>query len=395
MSAPQLPDTSLGRHPLEDRALRVLFMADHLGHPSGRVHGGTTYFLNTIPALAEAGFEIDPVFLGPRHPMADRLEARGITARFLDQGKFDLRALSAARTMVLAGQYDVLHLHSFKSHLAGQVAVRGQSAAAIVHVHDQIKMPAPLRFFQKRLGPATAALIGVSESVTAFGQQEYNVPSERCRTIPNGLDLAPFRAAKERAERTLRKELDVPAERRVLLVAGRLNPVKGHPQLFEAMKTVTAADPDCELWVVGDGEARGDYERMVKDFGLGDRVRFLGQREDMPEVFASADIVLVPSMWEEGFGLVALEAAATGRPVVAFDVGGLSALVHHQHSGLLVPRGDTTALADAILSLLRDDALRTRLEAGTGKVAESFTLDRHIANLAETYRDAVRQERAA
>lgn len=390
---PAPANTGLGRHPSEDRALRVLFMADHLGHPNGRVHGGTTYFLNTIPALAEAGIAIDPVFLGPGHPMTKRLEAHGITPQFLGQGKFDLRALSAARRIVAAGNYDILHLHSFKSHLAGQLAARGRPAAAVVHVHDQIRMPGPLRLFQKRLGPAAAALIGVSDSVTAFAQQEYNVPPDRCHTIPNGLDIAPFMAASARNQKVVRTELGVPEGRGVLLVAGRLNPVKGHPELFEAMKTVVAEVPDCELWVVGDGEARDDYARIVADAGLDDHVRFLGQREDMPEVFASADIALVPSMWQEGFGLVALEASATGLPVIAFDVGGLSALIHHGESGLMVPRGDTAALAAAILSLLRDTALRQRLASGASRVAEGFTIDKHISRLIAAYRNAVLQAR--
>lgn len=388
--ARDLPMPVSARHPTADRAMRVLFMADHLGHPDGRIHGGTTYFVNAIPALKAAGFDIDAAFLGPPHPSAGRLADRGVEPTFLSLGKYDLGSYGACKRLILSRRYDLVHLHSFKSHLLGRMAVRGQPVATIVHVHDQNRMKQPLKFLQGLLGPSTSALLGVSESVTEFASRHYNVPADRCSTLHNGIDIAPFGAARRTAAGKLRRDLGVPAERSVIVIAGRLTPGKGHPQLFEAMRTVVAEHPAAELWVVGAGEARDDYAAMVGQAGLDRSVRFLGQRTDMPEVFASADLAVVPSMLEEGFGLVALEAASAGLPVVAFDTGGVSSVVRDGETGIMVPRGDVAGLARAISSLLRDEPRRRALGQGGAALADSFTIEAHVAKLAQIYGNLVR-----
>lgn len=368
---------------------RIFFMADHLGHANGLIHGGTTYFLNTLPALRDAGYDVTPVFIAPRHPAAEQLEAAGVRPHFLGLGKRDLRCFTAFTKLLDAKPHDVVHLHSFKSHLAGRRAAHKRGIASVVHVHDQIAIKQPMRLLQRRLSSATAALVGITDSVTRHGHEQYGVPIERCHTVLHGLNLAPFVEARERHGHAVRRELSERDEARVIVMSGRLNPVKGHPQLFEAMVKVVVELPPARLWVVGDGKARGDYERQVRELGLTDRVRFLGQRGDMPAVLASADLAVVPSMWEEGFGMVALEASASGLPVVGFKTGGLATIVREGEGGLLVERGDTGALASAILSLLRDDEHRRTLGADARRVTQTFTLSRHVAAMGKVYALAI------
>ncbi|MEM9592043.1 MAG: glycosyltransferase family 4 protein [Pseudomonadota bacterium] len=380
------------RHPDADRPVRVLFMADHLGHPNGRVHGGTTYFLNTIPALQDAGFEIDAVFLTSPHPAAAQMQARGVRPSFLSLKKYQLGSYATCRRAVNAKPYDVVHLHSVKAHLLGRMAVHALDAATIVHVHDHYTLKQPLKFLQRRLGPTTNALIGVSKVTTAFGREQYNVPAARCVTIYNGIDLMPYRAAADDTTGRVRAELGVPQDHMVIVVAGRLIPSKGQPQLFQALPAVVKDHPQTELWVVGDGEARADYMRLVKDLGITPYVRFLGQRGDMPDIYASANLAVVPSMLQEAFGLVALEASASGIPVVAFDVGGIAEVVRHDRNGVLVPQGDVTALSKAIAQVCSDPNRRANLGAAGRELADDFSLAKHVDRLSQLYRRILSRE---
>jgi glycosyltransferase involved in cell wall biosynthesis len=361
-------------------------MADHLGHDNGRIHGGTTYFLNTIPALKSAGFEVDALFLSAPHPAAAELTRQGMKPTFLSLGKYDLGSYRKIRRAIQAKPNDVVHLHSFKSHLLGRFAVRAAPIASVVHVHDENVLKQPLKYIMGLQGPSTDALIGVSKTTTEFGSAQYKVARERCFTIPNGIDIAPFVRARATAASKVREEIGVRPERKVIVIAGRLTPAKGQPAAFKAMADVVERCPDSELWVVGDGPAADDYRTMVRDLDIGSSVRFLGQRMDMPHVFSSADLAIVPSRSNEAFGLVALEASAAGLPVIAFEGGGIISVVRDNETGLVVPNGDVRGLARAILSLLQDDARLETLGRGAALRAESFTVDIHVANLATLYR---------
>lgn len=369
--------------------LRVFFMADHLGHRGGRVHGGTTYYVNTIPELIEAGVSVTSVFMGPRHPAVERLEARGVSPTFLGLEKWDPRSFTAFRSLLDSRRHDVLHLHSFKSHLAGRLAGRQRRLPSIVHVHDHIRMKQPLRFFQRCLGPGTAALVGITDSVTRFGVEEYRVPPERSYTVPHGIDLSPmFRAAAAQGRR-VRRELGTPPEQPLLAVIGRVNTDKGQDQLLRTMPKILAESPEAELWVVGEGPDRAEFEALAGELGVDRSVKFLGQRSDIPAVLAAVDFTVMPSMWQEGFGLVALESLAAGKPVVAFRSGGVATVVQHEHTGLLVDQGDLDGLADAVLRLLEDPDQRRRLGEQGREHAKSFDPDLHVERMVDVYRRAI------
>lgn len=364
-------------------------MADHLGHPGGRVHGGTTYYVNTIPELVEAGLELTVVFMGPRHPAAERLEARGVFPTFLGLGKWDPRSFTAFRSLLDGRPHDVLHLQSFKSHLAGRLAGRRRGLPSVVHVHDQIRMKEPLRFFQRRLGPGTAALVGVSDSVTRFGMEQYRVPPERCHTLHNGLELEPIARVSSEEGRALRLSLDSRPERPLFAVIGRVSRDKGQDQLLRAMPRILSRFPEAELWVVGEGPERGEFEDLAVQIGVSDSVSFLGQRSDIPRVLAAVDLTVAPSMAQEGLPFVVLESLAAAKPVVAFRSGGIAAAVLDGRTGLLVDQGDVEGLADAVIALLEDPERRRRLGVQGREHTESFSPRRHVERMIDIYRAAI------
>ena len=188
--------------------------------------------------------------------------------------------------------------------------------------------------------------------------------------IPLGIDLDRFEGARPALE---------PDGPRVGNVA-RLAPQKDHRTLIEAARLV----PEAEFVIVGDGELRGELERLA----AGARVRFMGAREDVPELLASFDVFAFPSRFE-GLCLAVIEAQAAGVPVVATPVGGIRETVVEGETGLLVPTGDPAALAAATRRLLEDRPAAEAMAAeAKRRVRERFSLERMVTATLRLYRHA-------
>jgi glycosyltransferase involved in cell wall biosynthesis len=178
-----------------------------------------------------------------------------------------------------------------------------------------------------------------------------------------------------------------------LLCAARLAPEKGVHLLLEAMARL----PQASLTVAGDGPERGRLEARAAALGLGERVAFAGWLEPpaVAAAMAAAEVVVVPSVWPEPFGIVGIEAMAQARPVVAFDVGGVREWLAAGETGRVVPPEDVPALAGAINALLHDPATRERFGgAGRAAVARRFTAAAHVEPLVRVARHAAERHRA-
>ena len=155
----------------------------------------------------------------------------------------------------------------------------------------------------------------------------------------NGHDFERFAFPPADARERVRRELGLAPELPVIGVIGRLDlDQKGQDVMIRALPEVRERHPDARLLVVGDGPDLGRCQALAAACGLTREVVFAGPREDIEAVLAAVDVVVVPSTCEEGFPLVALEALAAGRPVVASESGGVVEAVRHKETGLVVPR---------------------------------------------------------
>ena len=167
---------------------------------------------------------------------------------------------------------------------------------------------------------------------------------------------------------------------------GRLVAQKGCDLLIAAYARLAAGGLPARLTIVGDGPDRTELERRVEDLRLGGSVEFLGFQPDGAALMTEMDIVAVPSRFEP-FGIVAVEAMAQGRPVVASAVGGLTETVADGTTGHLVPAGNPVRLADALADLVRSSALREQMgEAGRERAIALFSPDRVVAAYKNLYR---------
>src|SRR5574340_951244 len=201
-------------------------------------------------------------------------------------------------------------------------------------------------------------LIAVSES-SAADLTSRGVAPAKVVAIPNGVEAARFRVAPEVRQR-VRQSLGLPASAPVIGTVGSLVPLRNHALLLEAAKIVSTASSEARFVVVGEGSEGPRLRAKAQELGLADRVIFTGERSDIPELLSAFDVFAL-SCDTEGFGLAALEAMAAGLPIVATRVGALPELIQEGVNGLLVPPGEAPALAEALLRLLREEALAGRL----------------------------------
>lgn len=279
----------------------------------------------------------------------------------------DTHALLALHRFLRRNRFDIVHTHTSKAGFLGRLAGHLAGDTTVVHTpHGHV--------FHSYYGPVLTSLYVLAERcsanwaarMVALTQQERSEhlvlgigDATRFVVVPSGIDVARFHTgASARGEARARLGLDDDSP--VIGSVGRLAEVKGQDVLLRALPAVVRAWPGVVTVLVGDGPERQRLHKLATMLGLENRVQMLG-RSDRPEtLYPAFDCLAVPSR-NEGMGRVVLEGMASGLPVVASGVGGILDLVRHEQNGLLVPAGDSAALAAALIRVLGDGSLRRRL----------------------------------
>lgn len=222
-------------------------------------------------------------------------------------------------------------------------------------------------------------IIAVSKAAKAFIEHFTSVPIS---IVPNGVDDKRFFPAKNREEIKAKFGL----EGNIVLYVSRMSYRKGPHVLLNAFSKIE----DATLVMAGSGEMLPFLKAQAKFLGIEDRVVFMGYVPDdvLPEVFRMADIFVLPSVSSEAFGIVVLEAMASGVPVVATDVGGIPEVVKENEAGLLVPPGNELELREAIQKLLNDEELRKQYGSkGRKAVEEKYSWDKVVVEIEKIYEE--------
>jgi glycosyltransferase involved in cell wall biosynthesis len=288
-----------------------------------------------------------------------------------------------------AKRIDILHSHMFRSsHLASPVGWFCRVRLIVETAHgreDWRRGWLKSRFVVDRIvGRFVDVYIAVSSGCGAYLAERKGLPPAKIKVIPNGCDIGRFSEVTTPPV-ALKRALGFQDVDPVLVVVGRLEPQKGHAVLLQALVGVRAEFPNVRLVCVGDGDLRAALEKQAGALGLAESVRFVGYQHDAENWFALADVVVLPSFYE-GMPLVAIEALAAGRAMVATAVDGTSEVVIHEKTGLTVTAGDPSALAGAICQLLRDPAKRRALgHAGKQWVRDHFSEEGQIQKTQQLY----------
>ena len=314
--------------------------------------------------------------------------------------------------------YDLVHSHYWLSGLATQELVK-QWHVPFVHMFHTLGMMkdrvarSPDEAASELRIESERRLLGTADRVVAATQAElaqfqwlYKAETKRVRVIPPGVDTTRFYPIpKDEAK----EFVGIAPEDSMILFVGRIEPLKGIDTLLQAMAMLKAAgrlQEHCRcLAVIGgeppeSGEDQGEeWQRlraMSEDLGMGDLVAFLGSRDQdtLPYYYSAAEVVVVPTHYES-FGLVALEAMACGRPVVASETGGLVFLVRDEETGYHVPAADPEALADRLGRLLSQPDLRRGMGQRAQAVALTYAWPNIVESIIDLYEDVLADDAVA
>ena len=210
--------------------------------------------------------------------------------------------------------------------------------------------------------------------------------------LSNGVDLNLFRPLD--GNNQVRRKHEIPENIKLVLFVAALDRAHHFKGLGYLLQAVQALSPDVWLLVVGDGDLRKEYQRRAHQLEISGRVVFTGavRHEDLPPYFQCADVTVLPSSQTESFGLVLIESLACGTPVIASSLPGVRMVVNHESDGLLVQPNDSTSLAKAILTILKDESLRRDMgRKGRAKVEASYGWQHIGVRLARIYREVLEE----
>jgi D-inositol-3-phosphate glycosyltransferase len=386
---------------------------------TGDAGGMNVYVIELAKRLARHGVEVDIFTRATSSLLPPVVQAApGVTVRHIHAGPFEglsknelpsqlcVFAREVLRTEAAQplGHYDVVHSHYWLSGQVGALA-RDRWGVPLVHsMHTMAKVkndalaegdsPEPLSrvIGEEQVVEAAHMLIANTEVEAKQLVELYDADPARVEVVPPGVDLEVFRPFPKAQTRA---SLGLPLDADVLLFAGRIQPLKAPDVLLRAVAELLERQPwrrsRLVVPVVG-GPSGSGLEKpqaladLAAELGLGDVVRFVPPvtQSELARWYSAATAVAVPS-YNESFGLVAVEAQATGTPVVAAAVGGLTTVVRDGRSGLLVPGHRTDDWADALERVLSDDALRARLAEGALRQARLFSWDATAEATLEVY----------
>lgn len=367
--------------------MRVLLLSTSMG-----MGGADSQLLSAARELRARGHELRIVSLTPLGPMGLQARSAGLPTESLEmrRGVPDPRGLWRLARLVRTWRPVVVHSHMIHANLMARVLRLVAPVPALVSTIHNTYEGGPLRMAAYRLTNGLAdAMTIVSEAAFDRFVTEGIVPRELLRVIPNGVDTERFVGVAPGERATLRESLGLGAEF-VWLAVGRFEAAKDYPNLLRAFAGVRRQQPQAVLLLVGRGSLQAETQALAEELGLGDGVRFLGVRNDVPEVMSAADGYVMSSAWE-GMPMVLLEAAAAGLPIVATRVGGNHEVVRDESTGFLVPPGDAQALGLAMLRLSRlpEPERRAMGERGRDHIRSHYGLGRVAEQWENLYREVL------
>ena len=348
-----------------------------------KIGGAEHIVVHLVKLLRQKGHEVDVVvFNGEETSFTNELKATGCKIFNLGHGFYDLRYIGRLRRVMR--DYDIIHTHNSSPQLYAVLANIGIGRLLVTTEHstNNRKREHPMfasidKWMYNRYNKiVTISDIAEQQLCEYLGQHALRGLKERILTINNGVDVQYFYDARPLPE------LEHHDKFVTVMVAG-FREAKDQDTVIKAMALLPS---EYEFWLVGDGERRKILEKLVEELRVSSSVKFLGLRNDVPNVLHAADVVVMSSHFE-GLSLSNIEGMACGKPFVASDVDGLREVT--KNYGLLFPHGDAQALSD-IIKRLHDDASFYQFIADRCYLrAQQYDISKMVEQYNQVYQDLV------
>lgn len=313
------------------------------------------------------------------------LEAAGVRCTCLATSPTNRTWPFALRRLIAGGRYDIVHAHSplpaGVARLMARTLPPSRRPVTMSTEHNTwARHRAPTRWMNRLTSPLDAATIAVSEDAQ---ESMSGSAAGRAVVLRHGIEIAATAAQAARREE-IRAELGVGPEDVLVGMVAHVTRQKDYPNLLAATRRLLDWGVPVRVVAVGHGPLLEEMRARAAELGLADTVTFTGLRPDAVAIMAGCDIVTLASAWE-GLPVTIMEALALGKPIVATAVGGVAEELHDGVDALLVPPGDSVALAAALRRAIEDPALRERLATAAATRAPEFDVRRAVATIEDIY----------
>ncbi len=357
--------------------MKILHLLSGIG-----VNGAVTYCQFVCDELSRRGHDVS-VLCRPESWISSQFDDRvTVIESKMNRSFFELRRLAR---WIREHQIQLLHSHMTRAHNFGVFLSWMTGVPVIATAHSQ-SFQLHWRF--------NDFVIANSNATREFHRRVNRVSRNKIETVYCFSDLERFQHIDAERVDAVRREIGINEGDFVVGMVGSVDTRKGPVYLVEAIPDIIPTVPNLKVVLVGPSDENSNYVQRLRkkqraDPEIDRRVIWLGVRKDIPELMSVFDVTAVPSL-DEPLGLVAIESFAAGTPVVAANVGGLPEIVQPQSNGILVPKGNTKELANAVIELASDPRLRERFAAvGKAMVVQRFDPHRLTDQVAVIYEDIV------
>jgi len=366
-----------------------------LAESSTAVGGQELAVLLHAEGLLRRGHDLR-LILEPGSPIAAMAEERRLPTIGLPmrRSRYPL-AILKMRKLLQHHRPEVLQLNSSRDSWIGSIAAHLTSPKPAVlrirHISAPLNRNLTTRWLYRRLVDMVV-VTGGERTRQALVERDGLDPG-RVAAFPIGLDVGRFKPGLP--DPNLRVELNLPASQLLVGLISYLRSYKGHVYFIEAAERIAKTRTDVTFLIVGEGPDAASIRSTIDRLGLASRVRMLGYRDDLVNIFRSLDAFVIPSVEGDTIPQVLMQALAMGLPVVSTTVGSIPDVVIEGETGFVVPPRDAQSLAERITRLLDDRELRVRLGAnGRALVERSYTIDKMLDGMEAVYQRMIRRRQS-
>ncbi len=352
--------------------IRILYVI-----PKMEVGGTERHLYNLLHGLDKKRFLPRLVCTWKLGKIGRKLQEEGFSVQALGFYKgYDPRIALKLGKIIAEWKPHILHTYLFGFHLLPGIPARWKRVP--LNISSRREIGDWKKFYHWWITRAgnwfTDWTVACSEEVKRYTIRKEKLPEDRIEVIYNGINLEDFSFQPSFDRR----------EKKVGVIAN-FYPEKGQRFFLQAVPHIKQVFPDTEFILVGEGERRQATENLCKEMGIGGMVKFLGLREDIPEILSSLRVLVIPSV-REGLPNVLLEALSTGTPVVATRVGGIPEVIRQGEEGILIPPADPMSIKQAVCFLLSHPEKAREMGRKGRKLAETrFSLQRMLQDYQQMY----------
>lgn len=339
-----------------------------------------------LPRLNDDEFEVSICCLKERGELADELEKSGVKVILIpSKSRLHPRSIFALADFMKREEIDIVHSHMYRSNVPATIAASLAGVRVnIAQIHNVDTWETQRqRLMDSFLCRWRDLIIAVSQNVRHDILKNLSIPPEKCEVLYNGVEAKNFNKHFDKIE--IKKSLGIAQDKIVISIVARLVDQKNHKGFLETAQLLSEEYDNLIFLIVGDGKLKDGLVKQTEDLGISDKVKFLGNRDDIAEILSITDISVLTS-FKEGFSNTIVESLASGVPVVASDVGGNAEAVEDGKNGFIIEPNTPELTAEKLSYLIEDKKLRNAMSEAALISSKEFSIDLMIEKTKEIYR---------